>query len=207
MVTRPDPAPGRTLHAFVAAGQRGDTDGLWALLSRPSRAGLGGSPARFGREVGRTFVRSLRPVRPGARTVLSQRIGRAWAVAAVAGTRAQPDGVEDFAFAVALRREPGGWRVEHGGVLVGGVRPEPLEEEAASGVLLRADAAGSGHVRTMLLWLDGQPVAARTESETPFSARVRADIPTVRPGPHVGVAFAATAEGAGAVGWPFSVAR
>lgn len=204
VATMPDPEPGRVLARFVAAGRRGDADALWSSLSRPTRGGFSGSLARFRRGGGRTLIRTLRPVRPPLRVVLSQRIGRRWAVAVVAGERAEDDRIADFAFAGAFRREAGRWRIDLGGVVVGGVRPEP-QDEVGRDVLLRADTAAGGRVATFLLWLDGQPIPAGAESETPFAARVRAQVQTLRPGLHVGAAFAATADSAGAVAWPFRV--
>jgi hypothetical protein len=149
-------------------------------------------------------VRSFTPLQPAVRTVLSQRVGPRWAVAALAGRRLEEGELSDFAYAAALRREGARWRLELGGLIVGGVRPEPLEE-VDDEVSLRADVAAGTAVRSFLLWLDGRPLDARTESETPFAARARADVATLPAGVHVGVAFAATADAAGAVAWPFTV--
>ena len=105
-------------------------------------------------------------------------------VAALAGPRTTPDGLEDFAYGVALRREAGEWRIDLGGVLVGGVRPEPLDRVHGD-VRMRADTAAGARVRTFLLWLDGEAVDGRIESPTPFSGRVVAEVGRPPAGRHV----------------------
>lgn len=207
--TAADPAPGRVLSAFVRAAQRGDRAALWARLSAPTRAGLGGTVAGFRGDAGADLVSFLGRVRGRPRVVLSRRVGRRWAVAAIAGRRpAGGDGEdEDFAYAVALRRAGAAWRIELGGVIVGGVRPSPLDEVEPTPPL-RADVAAGERPRVFLLWLDGRAVAARAEADTPFAARIRArPARPLRAGRHTGVAFAATRDAAGAVAWPFTVGR
>ena len=205
--TAADPGPGRALAAFVAAARRGDTAALWRLLSTPSRAGLGGSEASFRRDAGRELVSWLGRVRPGEEVELSQRIGARWGVAAFSGRRlveGEAD-ADDFAYGAAFRRERGAWRLDLGGLVVGGVRPEPLEEVGPEPEL-RADVAAGGRVRTFLLWHDGRALQAASEADTPFAARVRArPAAPLAEGLHVGVAFAATDAASGAVAWPFRV--
>jgi hypothetical protein len=205
--TAADPGPGRALTTFVAACRRGDTAALWRLLSAPSRAGLGGSYASFRRDAGRELVSWLGQVRPGEEVELSQRIGARWGVAAISGSRlveGETD-ADDFAYGAAFRRERGAWRLDLGGLVVGGVRPEPLDEVGPEPEF-RADVAAGGRVRAFLLWLDGRALQAASEADSPFAARVRAR-PTapLAEGLHVGVAFAATDAASAAVAWPFRV--
>lgn len=203
--TAPDPGPGRVLTAFVRAARRGDTAALWAGLSQPTRAGFGGTVSGFRADAGAELVSYLGRVRAPTRIVLSRRIGTRWAVAAVAGRRGRAGEVEDFAYAVALRRAGAGWRIELGGVIVGGVRPSPLDEVDAT-PRLRADVAAGARPRAFGLWLDGTPLPAAVETDTPFAARIRArPARPLRTGRHTGVAFAATGDAAGAIGWPFRV--
>jgi hypothetical protein len=207
VATVADPAPGRLLQAFIGAARRSDEPALWRLLSTSSQAGFGGSLAAFRRDAGEDLVSWLGRVRAGEQVVLSQRIGRRWAVAAIEGTRLVEGEMDDFAYAAAFRREDGRWRIDLGGLVVGGVRPEPLDEVEPEPEL-RADVAAGQQVRTFLLWLDGRALDAAPEAESPFAARVRArPAEPVGEGRHVGVAFASTEDAAGAVAWPFHVAR
>lgn len=203
VATAADPGPGRALSSFVAAARRGDTGALWRLLSAPAQAGLGGSHASFRRDAGRELVSWLGRVRPGEEIALSQRIGARWGVAALSGRRVAEGKADDFAYGAAFRRERGAWRIDLGGLVVGGVRPEPLDQVGPEPEV-RADVAAGTRVRTFLLWLDGRALQATAEADTPFAARVRArPASPLAKGLHLGVAFAATDAAAGAVAWPF----
>jgi hypothetical protein len=204
-VGRPDPAPGRELHRFLRAGRRADMSAMWALLSRETRAGLGGTLARFRGGAGADFAEDFELVE-GERVNLSRRLGR-FGVAAIAGLRPPDEGddPEEYALAAAFVRERAGWRLELGGVAISRLQPGPLDETDDRPVVgARADAAG--RVERLLVWLDGRPFRAPLERELVFSAELEArPARPLAPGLHHVVVFAQGGGAAAAGAWPFIV--
>jgi hypothetical protein len=204
-IGRPDPGPGRVLLRFVRAGRRSDMSAMWALLSRDTRASLGGTLARFRREAGADFADDFELLE-AERAVLSRTLGR-FAVAALAGLRPPDEGddPDEYALAAALRRERAGWRLELGGVAISRAQPAPLDETNDRPVVgVRADAAA--RVERLLVWLDGQPFRAPLERELVFSAELEArPARPLAPGVHRVVVFAQGGGTAAAGAWPFIV--
>ena len=203
--TRPAPLVGSILLRFVRAAARGDADMLWRLLSTPTRDSLGPTLARFRPATAREFQQGLGSLAPSARVILARRVGERWAVAAVAGERTAEGRREPFTYGAALVREGDAWRLDLGGVVIGGLEPEPL---ATVGVPARVavNVSAGAKVGEVVLWLDGRPLAVERRSDAPFSARVLARLRApLAAGRHTVVAFATAGETPGAVAWTFAV--
>lgn len=205
VVTRADPGPGQTLVRFVRAARRGDAAALWSLLSVPTRESGGPTLDQFRRGLARSLRAGPGTLEPGARVLLSRRVGSRFAVAALAGERIVDGEPEQLNYAAAFVSEDGAWRVELDAVVFGSLEPEPLDGVEAR-PQLRARAASGGSIEVLLLWLDGRAVPGEATADTPFQATAfaRADR-SLAPGRHDVVAFAATRDAAGAVAWPFHV--
>jgi hypothetical protein len=202
------PAPGaaKVLERFVEAAGRGDAEAMWELLSEPTRASFGPTLERFRLNAAAELEMGIGPFAGSAELVLARAVTESWAVAAVAGEVERDGEREEGAYASALRRESGGWRLELGGVHFVGHAPGALEEIDDAEPVLRATAQSSARIERMTLWLDGRVVASRAARQTPFSGTVggRA-FEELRPGVHVVTVFAATDETAAAQAWPFEV--
>jgi hypothetical protein len=178
---------------------------MWSLLSRETRAGYGGTLRRFRSEPGADFADQFELLRD-ERVVLSRRID-GFGVAAIAGLRPPDEGEEpeEYAYAAALVRERGRWRLELGGLAIELLKPGPLDETDGRPELgARVDAAGPVH--RSLLWLDGRPFIASRTSELPFTAELEGTPgEALAPGVHRVIVFATGGGTAAAVAWPFLV--
>lgn len=199
------PAPGRAVLRFVRAAQRGDAAVMWSLLSAPTRETMGGTLGVFRRgsaqEIHDDFVGFTR-----ARVALSRRLDGRWGVGAVIGLWVEEEEEpEPTAYAAAVRREPRGWRIELGGVVIEKLEPDPADETDERPEI-GAEAQTAGEVERMLAWLDGAPLDARKRHDMPFTAQI-GGVPEqdLAPGEHSLVVFAATRDTAAAVAWPFLV--
>jgi hypothetical protein len=200
------PVAAQVLEAFVAAAGRGDAAAMWALLSEPTRASYGPTPRAFRAGAAAELEEGVGRLAGASELVLARAFGPSWAVAAVAGEVEREGEREHAAWAAALRREDDGWRVELGGLVFAGERPSPLAELGERRPLLSATAQSSARIERMVLWLDGEPVAARAVRDQPFTGRIGArPAAPLEPGVHVVAVFAATADTAGASAWPFVV--
>jgi len=202
------PAPGaaRVFAEFLDAAARGDATGMWALLSEPTRASLGRTLDGFRRGAAYDLEQTAGLLRDPGEPVLARAFGPRWAVAAVAGEIERDGEREHAAYAAALRRERGEWRLELNGLFFVSHEPAPLEEVETRTPLLRVTAQSSARIERMVLWLDGEPVGARAVRPQPFTGTItaRAARP-LEPGVYVVTAFAATDETAAAQAWPFVV--
>jgi hypothetical protein len=199
--------PGRVLLRFVRAARQNDADTMWRLLSGPTRASIGPTLARFRSTTAREFHEGLGTLDPGATVILSRRLGQRWAVAAVAGTRSVEGEREDFAYGAALTRERGVLRLELGGAVVSGQKPEPADRVSEARPEVAANVSAGGIVTRVLTWLDGTPFSAtRGVDDLPFTAtlRGRPARPLARGRHHV-VVFASTDRAAVASAWTFTV--
>jgi hypothetical protein len=205
---RADPAPGRVLVSFVRAAGRGDARAMWGLLSEPTRASIGPTFDDFRTDAAIEFQRGLGTLAPSAEVVLSRTLPD-WSVAAVAGERVAAGKREHFAYGAALIDEGGGLKLELGGVVVSGHRPEPLDEVDDASPRVAANVGAGGDLTDVRMWLDAKPFPARRGADdTPFTATLRGE--PARPlaaGRHIVVVFAATEETATATAWSFSVVR
>lgn len=190
---------------FVQAARHADAVRMWALLSLPTRQSIGPTLAAFARGKAPELTESLEDFR-GGRVLLSRRLDAVWAVAAVSGRFEQNGGEsEPAAYAAALRRERGAWKVELDGLVITRLRPGPLERVGERPEVRAEAQAGSG-VRRLLLWLDGRAAGVGYARTSPFSAELQGrPAGRIEPGEHTLVAFAATAETAAALAWTFEV--
>jgi hypothetical protein len=202
-----DPRPGRVLLRFVHAARRGDARTMWTLLSGPTRASLGPTYAAFRRGAAVEFHEGVGLLRSDARVILSRRLDRGWAVAAVSGARLAEGEREHFAYGAALLRERGALRLELGGVVFSDHRPEPNSMVGSTRPPVSVRASAGGNVTAVRAWLDARPLAAgRGADDPPFTATVRG-LPA-RPlarGLHEAVVFAEAGDAAGASAWSFVV--
>lgn len=202
---RPAEGPGRAVLAFVEAAAAGDARTIWDLLSEPTREAWGPTFDRFARETAPRIIDDFDEVED-MRVHLSRNLGGEWGVGALVGRYVpEDDEPEPTAYAAAVRREDGGWRVELGGVVVANVEPGPQDETGPRPVIA-AEAEAGGEISDMAIWVDGTYAAAPLQPADPFTARLRgvpdADLPA---GTRVVVVFAATGDAAGAIAWPFEV--
>lgn len=197
--------PGVTVLRFVQAARRADAAQMWALLSEATRASIGPSFRQFSGGTAPELSENFEDFEQ-ARVTLSRALDDRWAIGAVVGLyESEDEEPEPAAYAAALRREDGRWRLELGGVVVARLEPDPLEEVGRRPEL-RAEAEAGGEIERMLVWLDGRPVGVRPERKLPFTAEIRGvpDRP-LAPGDHALVVFAETQDTAGALAWPFAV--
>jgi hypothetical protein len=202
-----DARPGRVLVRFVEAARRGDAGGMWALLSKPTRASIGPTLAQFRSGSAQQLGQSFRSMTPTTAVVLSRRLGGGLSVAAISGERTVKGKREDFAYGAALVAEDGVPRLELDGLVFGEHQPEPLDRVDEGPVQVRAKVSAGDDVTDVRAWLDGRPLRLETRTDdAPFTATVRgrpASPPTA--GRHVIVVFAATSLAAGASAWIFTV--
>jgi hypothetical protein len=179
--------PGGTLVAFVDAASAGDEAAARSFLTSPSRAGLDLSGLRA----------ATAPV-TGGRVIISQLVDGPWAVAAVVkGTHA---------YAAALRRVGGYWRVELGDpIRLRPILPHPGRLALSADPQIAAEARAGKDVR-LALWLDGSDFAVEGGGPRPgfitAFGRVGSEL---SPGVHVVVAFARAGRAAAATAWTFRV--
>jgi hypothetical protein len=201
-----DEGPGEVLLRFVRAARERDADATLALLSEETRASIAPEPDRFPDDAGARLEREFARL-TGERVTLSRRLDDRLGVAAIAGRRPPREGAEpeEWAYAAALLREGGRWRVELGGLVVGGVSPGWLAEAEAD-TALRARAEAAAEVERMLAWVDGEPLAGTVTSDLRFTAQIEGRPPRpLAPGLHRAVVLAVAGDTAGAVAWPFVV--
>jgi hypothetical protein len=202
-----DPAPGRILLSFVRAAGEGDSRAMWDLLSEPTQASIGPTFEDFRGGASANFQAGLGTLASSAKVILSRRIANDWAVAAVAGDRTVQGKREHFAYGAALLPEEGSLKLELGGVVISGYKPEPLEEVDEARPELAANVGAGGDLVDVRMWLDGKPFDARRgANDTPFTATLRG-LPEqpLEAGEHEIVVFAATTETATATAWSFLV--
>jgi len=200
-----DPEPGQTVLRFVQAARRGDAEQMWGLLSEPTRRSIGPGLLPFSRGTATDLFDSFEDFRQG-RVLLSRRLDDTWAVGAVSGRfDTDEDDSEPAAYAVALRREHGKWRVELAGLVIARLRPPPADT-ASDRPELGAEAQAGSNVERMLLWLDGTAARVPYERTSPFTGEIDGrPQETVGRGEHAVVVFAETRDTAGAQAWTFDV--
>ena len=201
----PDPEAGLTVLRFVQAARRGDAERMWGLLSEPTKRSIGPGMLSFARGTAPDLYDSFADFRQG-RVLLSRKLDETWAVGAVTGSFETEDGdTEPAAYALALRREDGKWRVELAGLVIARLRPPPAET-TGDRPELRAEAQAGNGVERMLLWLDGSaarvPFLRTSDFTGEIDGRPESKIP---PGDHTAVVFAKTPVTAGAQAWTFDV--
>jgi hypothetical protein len=202
-----DPEPGRVLLSFVKAAGRGDPDAMWELLSEPTQASIGPTLSDFRGDAAISFQHGLGTIAENAKVVLSRRLADDWAVAAVSGSRVVEGEREDFAYGAALLPEGGKQKLELGGVVITGHKPDPTSTTDDRQPPVAANVGAGGDLTDVRMWLDGEPFPAeRGANDSPFTATLRG-VPAapLEPGLHTVVVFAATDQTATATAWTFTV--
>jgi len=187
--------PGVVLQDFVRAAARREEGRMWDRLSRPSQRRLGPTLTGFRRGAGRGLERELARLGQRSKLLLSERITASFAVAAV--------GRANRAYAAALRRENGLWRIE----LASPVRIEPLRPEPGETVARRTQLAAEVKAGTAIveagLWLDGVAFPSRGGGPTANALTMFGETSALDRGPHFAIAFASTQANASARAWAF----
>jgi hypothetical protein len=197
-----DPQFGRLLLRFTRAAADGDARTMWNMLTSATQASIGPSLTEFRNQSASEFQEGLGTIAPTAEVTLSRRL-RDFGIGAIAGERQVEGNSEYFAYAVAFMQEEGAWRIELGGVIVTGLKPEPLQKVGPR-PQLAADVGAGGELNNVLMWLDGEPFAAAEDDATPFAAQLRG-MPEepLKAGRHVIVVFADAGLTASALSWTF----
>jgi hypothetical protein len=200
-----DPAVGEALRQFVGAAANGDIDAMWELLSAPSRAYFGGTPAEFAHEVGADLQRGLGSFAGrGFDTVLSVRTDSGFGVAAIAGPRVR-DGREEYAaYGAALREENGAWRLELGAPVELATNAPPRSTTERSPAI-QFEVAADAAVDEAGVWLDGAALPSTAQGRANAVTVVTRPEAALAPGWHVLVVFGRAGDSATAGATPFLV--
>jgi hypothetical protein len=201
--------PGKILLAFVRAAGKGDAEAMWNLLSEPTRASIGPTFADFRGGAAQEFEAGLGSLAPSAKVILSRSLRDDWSVAAVAGER-EVEGEEEpeyYAYGAAMLPENGEPKLELGGVVITGYKPDPLAVLDDPKPKLAANVGAGGDLTDVRMWLDGKPFPTeRGANDTPFTATLRGQVASpLAPGRHEVVVFASTSDTATATAWTFEV--
>lgn len=206
---RPDPPPAppttpdAAVRAWMAALERGDASGAFALLSTASRTAVGGSAAAWSR---RGFG-TLRAAWSGWQNadVVLERIFDGAAVVAVAGARAAGGGErQPDAAALALLRESGGWRVSLVGPSISPLEPRPGALVPAGRMRLAAAVRAQRALRAPRLHLDATPLDTAFSGQSLSAVTATAE-PDVAAGRRVVTVYAEDAAGMpAALAWTFT---
>jgi hypothetical protein len=191
-------SPGQTLSRFIRVAASGDAASTWGLLSRATKRRYGQTLAAFRAGKAPTVARQARRVH-GLPVVVATLITQRWAIAAVAGPRA--------AFAAALSRERGAWRIELGGpIRIEPVRPLP-GERVVDRTQIAADVHAPAPIQEAGVWLDSNALPSRGGGLGPRALTMFAEAADLYPGPHTAVAFTSTTHDASALAWWFTARR
>jgi hypothetical protein len=189
--TRKVSDPARTLTRLIDAAERGDARAIRGLLVDDARV----APSELGEGLGTFAGRKPRTLYRGG----------PWAVAAVSGVRSVEGTREYGAYATALHRVAGRWRVDLSGAttvrILGpkpGSRTPPIPQVAAA-LEGRGDLVESG------LWIDGAELIEKGGGSATRGTVYGAPAHPLRPGRHVAVAYARDATHATAIAWVFRV--
>jgi hypothetical protein len=187
--------PGVVLQEFARAVARRDERRMWNRLSMPTRQRLGPTLNGFRRRAQPGLERELAGLGQRNELLLSERITASFAVAAV--------GRAKRAYAAALRRENGLWRIE----LASPVRIEPLRPEPGETVARRTQLAAEVKAGTAIveagLWLDGVAFPSRGGGPMANALTMFGETSALDRGPHFVIAFASTQANASARAWAF----
>jgi hypothetical protein len=199
------PVMGKVLLSFVKAAGRGDADAMWSMLSEATQASVGPTLDDFRGGTAGDLENGLGTLAGTAKVVLSRRMPDDWGVAAITGERDIDNRMEHFAYGAALIEEGGKWKLELGGVVITGLKPEPLAETDARPDI-GANVGAGGDILQTGMWLDGEPLPFTRQGNAPFAAQLVGNLDhDLKPGRHVVAAFGSTDISASATAWTFSV--
>lgn len=199
------PRMGQVLLRFVKAAGRADADAMWGMLSEATQASVGPTLDDFRAGAAAELHDGLGTLAGSARVVLSRKLQGAWGVAAITGEHEVESRMEHFAYGAALIQEGRVWKLELGGVVITGLKPEPLAETDPR-PSIGANVGAGGDLAETLMWLDGEPLAFERGGNAPFAATLLVTLDRdLKPGRHEVVVFGATDISASAIAWTFSV--
>lgn len=203
----PPSTPRASLTSFIEAVRARDEAAMWRVLSRASRARLGPSFAEFRSAGARELVQEVGSFRAGYKVILVEQITLGFAVAAVAGERAIEARREYGAYAAALRREQGEWRLAlRDPIRLRILRPEP-GEEVRRRTQLAAEISAGAPIEEAGLWFDGMAFPTRGGGVDDRHLTMFGEAPPLTRGYHTVVAFSSAGDSAAAVAWAFSVTQ
>jgi hypothetical protein len=199
-----DPQFGRLLLQFTKEAEAGDTLGMWNLLTSATQASIGPTLDEFRNGAAREFQEGVGALAPTAEVIVSRQLDD-FGTAAIAGEREVEGEREYYAYAVAFLQEEDRWRIELGGIIITGLRPEPLAK-ADPQPPLAADVGAGADLNKVVMFLDGEPFPAERGGSSPFAATLRGK-PTepLADGRHTVVVFADSGLTASAIAWTFEV--
>lgn len=201
---REDPQFGRLLLQFTREAQAGDSRGMWNLLTSATQASIGPSLGEFRNGAAREFQEGLGTLAPTAEVVVSRHLDD-FGLAAIAGEREVEGKREYYAYGVAFMQEENEWRIELGGIVITGLRPEPLSQ-ADPQPEVAANAGAGADLNKVVMFLDGEPFPAERGGSSPFAATLRGKpSEPLADGRHTVVTFADSGLTASAIAWTFQV--
>jgi hypothetical protein len=202
-----DPEPGKILLSFVRAAGKGNAEGMWKLLSEPTQASIGPTLEDFRADAAINLQAGLGTIASTAKVILSRKLADDWAAAAVAGDRTVKGETEHFAYGAAFLSENGKLKLELGGVVIAGYKPDPTSEIDEKQPTVAASVGAGGDLTDVRMWLDGRAFSARHgANDTPFTATLSGKpAKPLAAGLHTVVVFAATSQTATATAWAFTV--
>lgn len=190
---------------FVLAAGSGNALILWDLLTEAARERLGPNFDSFQITVARELEEGLGSFAGESYEVLvATEVEDGFAVVAIAGVR-ESEGLSDLSgYAVVLRDERGGWKVELGApVVLAPALPESGAVSAGERPEITVGVEAQAAIDEALLWLDGKPLAATLDAPGDGTAGTLRGWPAepLETGPHVAVAFARAGDDASARAW------
>jgi hypothetical protein len=199
-----DPEFGRLLLQFTKEAEAGDALGMWNLLTSATQASIGPTLNEFRNGAAREFEEGVGSLAATAEVIVSRQLDD-FGLAGIAGEREVEGRREYYAYAVAFLEEEGRWRIELGGIIITGLKPEPLST-ADPRPALAADVGAGADLNKVVMFLDGEPFPAERRGDSPFAAQLRgrAAEPLAR-GRHTVVVFADSGLTASAIAWTFDV--
>jgi hypothetical protein len=201
---REDPQFGRLLLQFTKEAEAGNTLGMWNLLTSATQASIGPTLDAFRNSAARDFQEGVGTLAPTAKVIVSRGLDD-FGLAAIAGDREVEGKREYYAYGVAFLQEENEWKIELGGIVITGLRPEPLSQ-AESKPQLAANVGAGADLNKVVMFLDGEPFPAERGGSSPFAATLRGE-PTepLTDGRHTVVVFADSGLTASAIAWTFEV--
>lgn len=199
-----DPQFGRLLLQFTREAEAGDALAMWNLLTSETQASIGPSLDEFRNGAGRDFEDGVGALADTAEVIVSRRLDD-FGLAAIAGEREVEGKREYYAYAVAFLQEESRWRIELGGIIITGLKPDPLSKADARPPLA-ADVGAGADLDSVLMFLDGRPFPAERQGDSPFAAKLRGrPSQPLADGRHTVVVFADAGLTASAISWTFRV--
>ncbi len=198
------PAAGELLTRFVDAAARGDTDALFAMLTRRARLIYGPTAEAFAKTAGKQLTDAVGAFRREGsfEVVLSVQATPEWAVAVIAGHITHEGETAYGAYGLPARKEGGAWKLEVGGSV--GFNPispdEQLTTDSTPQIATELDA--SEPILESAMWVDRTPIEAIVSpDEMLLNGEAAVPIP---PGRHTAITFAATESSAGVNAFSFT---